>query len=247
MHDLGTLAEPSSFSGSHPRGPRRPATGYGAGTFFAHMKSQLVREFAARALPSNVLLLRGSRKGPRRVALTFDDGPDAMTLQYLRMLDRLDLRATFFLLGMNAEKRPDLVRAIVAAGHEVASHGFSHRTFPALGRRGLVDELIHTADLLPPSPTARPLVRPPRGALNAATLVQVAAAGYTTVLWSLDSDDCRTSDPNEVEARLSRVEPGEIVLMHEGQKWTLEALPGIAARLREQGMEPTTVGELLDT
>ena len=77
--------------------------------------------------------------------------------------------------------------------------------------------------------------------------MQVAAAGYTTVLWSLDSDDCRTSDPSEVEARVSRVDAGEIVLMHEGQKWTLEALPGIVSRLRDQGFEPTTVGELLDT
>jgi peptidoglycan/xylan/chitin deacetylase (PgdA/CDA1 family) len=211
----------------------------------SHMRSQFMREVAARALPSNVLLLRGRRERRKRVAITFDDGPDQMTLQYLRVLDRLEMRATFFLLGRNAERRPELTRAIVAAGHEVASHGYSHRTFPALGRRCLVDELIHTADLLPPSPAPRPMVRPPRGALTPQTLLQVAAAGYTTVLWSLDSDDCRTSDAREVEARVAKATPGEIILMHEGQKWTLEALPGIAARLRDQGYETATVGELL--
>lgn len=210
----------------------------------SQVKSQLVRT-VAHALPSNLLFMRGSRENRKRVALTFDDGPDEMTPRYLRTLDQLHVRATFFLLGMNAERRPGLVRSIVAAGHEVASHGFSHRAFPSLDGRALVDELIHTADLLPPSPTPRPLVRPPRGELTPATLARVAFAGYTTVLWSLDSDDCRTRDSIEVQERLGGVRAGEIVLMHEGQSWTLSALPTIVGRLRRAGFELTTVGELL--
>ena len=214
------------------------------GSSISQMKSQLVRT-VAHALPSNLLFMRGSQENPKRVALTFDDGPDEMTPRYLRTLDQLHVRATFFLLGMNAERRPELVRSIVAAGHEVASHGYSHRAFPSLDGNALVDELIHTADLLPPSPTARPLVRPPRGELTPASLARVAFAGYTTVLWSLDSDDCRTTDSLEVQERVARVRPGEIVLMHEGQSWTLSALPAIVGRLRRAGFELTTVGELL--
>ena len=213
------------------------------GPSISQVKSQLVRS-VAHALPSNILVMRGL--GIRqRVALTFDDGPDEMTPRYLRILDQLHVRATFFLLGMHAEKRPELVRAIVAAGHEVASHGYSHRAFPSLDSCALVDELIHTTDLLPPSPTPRPLVRPPRGELTPSTLARIAFAGYTTVLWSLDSDDCRIRDATEVESRVTRVRGGEIVLMHEGQSWTLSALPSIVGRLRRSGFELVTVGELL--
>src|SRR5882672_1570752 len=109
------------------------------GSSISQVKSQLVRT-VAHALPSNLLVIRGlqgTRESRKRVALTFDDGPDEMTPRYLRTLDQLHVRATFFLLGMHAEKRPELVRSIVAAGHEVASHGYSHRAFPSLDGNAL--------------------------------------------------------------------------------------------------------------
>lgn len=170
-----------------------------------------------------------------------------MTPRYLDLLEELRVRATFFLVGRLAEARPDLVRAIVAGGHEVAGHGYSHRPFPTLALPTLSDELVHTSDVLPPAPTSRPFVRPPRGDTNLTSLLRVAAAGYTSVLWSLDSDDCRTEDPRVVERRVSpeNVRPGEIVLLHEGQTWTLEALPKIVGDLRASGYELVTVGELV--
>jgi len=225
---------------------RRPAEA----SAFARAKSRALRE-ATSALLGDKFVLRGSRAvasgGPRRIALTFDDGPDAMTPRYIELLDRLGLRATFFLIGYNCELRPDLVRSLVAAGHEVASHGYSHRSFPSLNPRELVEELIRSSDALPPSATPRPLVRPPRGHMNLSSLLRVAAAGYTTLLWSLDSDDCRTTDPREVEARVDpkHLGAGDIVLMHEGQQWTLDALPALVTRLRDHGFDFATVGELL--
>lgn len=217
------------------------------GSSSARLKSQVVRELVRRAVPPSVLVTRGSTRGGKRLALTFDDGPDELTPRYLEACERLGVRATFFVLGRNAEKRPDLVRALVAAGHEVASHGFSHRTFPTLSVPALVDELVHTSDLLPPSATRRPLVRPPKGSVSVTTLLRIALAGFTTVLWSLDSDDCRTDDPNVVAARCSasRVRPGEIVLLHEGQSWTLAALPRIVGDLSDAGYTFTTVGDLV--
>src|SRR5262249_45209142 len=111
----------------------------------------------------------------------------------------------------------------------------------------LVDELAHTSDLLPPCLSPRPFVRPPQGRVTPRSIARVALAGYTTVLWSLDSDDCRTRDPQEVAARVSpaNVAPGEIILLHELQPWTLAALPTIVRNLREGGYEFATVGELL--
>jgi peptidoglycan/xylan/chitin deacetylase (PgdA/CDA1 family) len=90
-------------------------------------------------------------------------------------------------------------------------------------------------------------VRPPYGATSARSLALSASAGYTTVLWSLDSDDCRTQSPAEVAARVApaRVAPGEIVLLHEGQDWTLRALPWILETLRADGWQAVPVGEML--
>jgi peptidoglycan/xylan/chitin deacetylase (PgdA/CDA1 family) len=199
---------------------------------------------AADLAPRDVLVRHGSRKVPR-VALTFDDGPDEMTPQYLDVLDRLAVRATFFLIGQSCARWPGAVRAIVARGHEVASHGHTHKTFPSLSARDLAEELARVQELQPPTERRRALLRPPRGAISPWSLIRCAAAGYTTVLWSLDSDDCRTTSSGEVVARVAGAEPGEVVLLHEGQSWTIDALPAVVGSLRDRGLELVTVGEML--
>lgn len=199
---------------------------------------------AASLAPRNVLVQRGPATG-RRVALTFDDGPDELTTAYLDTLDRLAVRATFFLVGQMCLESPGGLREIVARGHEVASHGHTHKTFPRMTARELSAELAAVRELLPPPERRRPLLRPPHGAVSPASLLRCAAAGYTTVLWSLDSDDCRTTSPEAVAARVAESTPGEIVLLHEGQQWTIDALPAIVGKLRGAGFDLVTVGEML--
>ncbi len=196
------------------------------------------------AAPDGLVVRHGSRLS-KQVALTFDDGPDEHTGELLDLLDTLRVRATFFLLGSACAKYPDGVRAIVARGHEVASHGYTHKVFPDLSPEALADELLRVDALLPPSTRARPLLRPPRGKFSPTSLARSARAGYTTVLWSIDSDDCRTTDPAHIEARVAASRGGEIVLLHEGEKATRTALPGMVAALRAKGLEPATVSELI--
>lgn len=214
---------------------------------FARLRSSVVRGLAAQTLPQRMAFIHGDRHGPKRLALTFDDGPDELTHRYLELLDAYGVRATFFLIGSRAEKRPDAVKALVTAGHEVAGHGFTHKGFPSLGPAALVDELLHTRDVIPPTATARPLVRPPKGTVTSGSLFRTFAAGFTTVLWSLDSNDCRTVTPERVvqSVRPEAVHPGDVVLLHEGQEWTLAALHTIIPRLRAAGYELVTVGELM--
>jgi peptidoglycan/xylan/chitin deacetylase (PgdA/CDA1 family) len=204
-----------------------------------------VLHVAADVLPHALLVRRGSRKRPR-VALTFDDGPDEHTPRYLDALDRLGVRATFFVLGAACVRHPQLLRAIVARGHEVASHGYTHRVFPALTRSDLRLELSQVDDVIPPSARGRPFVRPPRGALSLRSLFRCAAAGYTTVLWSVDSGDCRTTSARAVVETVAGAGAGDIVLLHEGQSWTLDALSPMVSALRASRLEPTTVGDLLE-
>jgi peptidoglycan/xylan/chitin deacetylase (PgdA/CDA1 family) len=212
----------------------------------AGWKSRL-KALAAQAIPTSVLVKRGAGGAPR-VALTFDDGPHEMTDAYLDVLDRFGARATFFVVGRDCEKHPEALLRIVARGHEVAGHGYTHTAFTSLGAGALREELARTAALLPPATTPRPLVRPPFGATSVVTLAVSAQAGYTSVLWSRDSDDCRTSSPAEVAARLApdTLTPGDIVLLHEAQDWTLAALPSALTALAAAGWQAVTVGELLE-
>lgn len=206
---------------------------------------RLARLVAERALPRAVLIGRGA-PDRRRVALTFDDGPSAMTDDYLDALEAAGAHATFFVVGETCLKYRSSLLAIVARGHEVAAHGYTHRPFPSLPAAELREELKRTARLLPPA-QQRPLVRPPGGQVSAGSVARCARAGYTTVLWSVDSDDCRTNSPAQLIANLApeRVAPGDIVLLHEGQAWTLEALPRALSALREAGYQMVTVSELI--
>jgi peptidoglycan/xylan/chitin deacetylase (PgdA/CDA1 family) len=205
------------------------------------------RRLFAQAMPKAVIVRRGPTKS-KAVALTFDDGPHELTDAYLDVLDRYDARATFFVIGKACVAHPDGVRRIVARGHEVAGHGYEHIAFPKLDGPTLEEELARTAALLPPPRTRRPLVRPPTGRTTPTSLARVARAGYSTVLWSRDSDDCRTKDPAEIVARLApeALTPGEIILLHECQTWTLEALPAILENLMRAGWSMVPVGELAD-
>jgi peptidoglycan/xylan/chitin deacetylase (PgdA/CDA1 family) len=211
------------------------------------LRSRL-KHAAAAAVPRGVLVRRGPASG-KRVALTFDDGPHAMTDAYLDVLDRFGARATFFVVGRACAQHGDAVRRIVARGHEVAGHGFTHTAFTKLDPGALHDELDRTAALLPPVRTQHKLVRPPTGATSVRSLALCARAGYTTVLWSRDSDDCRTTSPDEVAARLApeALRPGDIVLLHESQEWTLAALPRVLEGLARGGFEAVTVSDLLAT
>ena len=216
------------------------------GQWLNRRRSRVLHDAARVVLPSSLLVTRG-RSDRRRVALTFDDGPDAMTKEYLYVLDQLDVRATFFVLGANVARDPAVVHEVVRRGHEVAAHGFTHRPFPGLTSAELKEELGRTQAVLPRVRSRRFFVRPPKGAVSLRSLALTAAAGYCTALWSRDSDDCRTLDPSAVEDRLDPrlVRPGEIILLHENQTWTLDALPRAVARLRSAGYELTTLSGVL--
>jgi peptidoglycan/xylan/chitin deacetylase (PgdA/CDA1 family) len=210
----------------------------------ARTKGALLRKAATVLAPPRLMVVRARRSGPR-VALTFDDGPDEHTVTLLDLLDRLRVRSTFFVIGERCVRRRAELHEIVRRGHEVAPHGFTHKRFPLLSRETLRDELARSAEVLPPSLRRPALLRPPGGHVSLGTLAQCARHGYTTVLWSVDSLDAQTRDPAEVADNAAAAEAGDIVLLHEGQSWTNEALPQIVERLRARGLEPSTVGEML--
>jgi peptidoglycan/xylan/chitin deacetylase (PgdA/CDA1 family) len=187
------------------------------------------------------------RRGPsasRRVALTFDDGPDHLTERYLDMLDQLGVPATFFLVGGRAASRPDLVREYRRRGHQIAGHGYDHKRFNQLGRRELLEQCAATETALGGQLSGRPWVRPPHGSLDATSLLSLVAAGYTVAMWSLDSRDYSTNNSSDIVRACARVTAGDVLLLHEGQQWTLDALPNIVAALQAAGLECVTMHDL---
>jgi peptidoglycan/xylan/chitin deacetylase (PgdA/CDA1 family) len=205
---------------------------------------QILRRAAIALAPSRLLMYRARRSGPR-VALTFDDGPDELTFTLLDLLDQLRVRASFFVVGDQCVRFRREMHEIVRRGHEIASHGYTHTRFTDLDREGLSDELQRTAELLPPSLRRPAILRPPHGALSLRTIAACARHDFTTVMWSIDSHDAKTRDPAKVIDRCAAAVAGDIILLHEGQTWTNEALPAIVTQLRARGLEPAPVGEMI--
>jgi peptidoglycan-N-acetylglucosamine deacetylase len=189
------------------------------------------------------------RKGPvasKRVALTFDDGPDSLTHRYLEVLDDLGVPATFFVCGNRAEQHPELIREYIRRGHQIAGHGYDHTRFTKLRRRELLEQLHKTDAAIGGQSSGRPWVRPPHGSLDAASLIALRTAGYVVAMWSVDSCDYVDKEPNSLADRCGPkiVGAGDVILFHEGQEWTLDALPQIVAGLQASGLECVTMHDL---
>ncbi|GAB2863843.1 polysaccharide deacetylase family protein [Actinocorallia aurea] len=181
------------------------------------------------------------------VALTFDDGPGPYTAQLLRSLAREDVRATFFVLGEKVEELPEVLRATAAAGHQIGNHTWDHRDLTGLDAKGIRDELSRTSDLVTRIAGVRPSVmRPPYGASDGKVAKELAALGLPEVTWTIDPQDWRGMAHDAVAAKvLKEVQPGEIVLLHDIRKDSVEAVPQIVKELKKRGYVFATVSELL--
>lgn len=190
--------------------------------------------FLTRAKHHALGLLLGSRylmrlaPGERRLALTFDDGPDPVhTPPVLDLLARHGATATFFVLGDRADLQPALVRRIVEEGHEIANHSQRHRAFasmPVAAQLAEIDEA--DAVLRRYSPQPRFWFRPPQGRLPLSLAIALARRRHPVAMWSLDSHDYRQAGVAPILARFEErpVVPGDILLFHDDNAHTAEAL-----------------------
>jgi peptidoglycan/xylan/chitin deacetylase (PgdA/CDA1 family) len=186
--------------------------------------------------------------GSLPVALTFDDGPwPHTTAQILTILVQRQAPATFFVVGRQVERYPELVRQELTAGMTVGSHSWSHpQPFNRLPPARIRDQITHGRRTLGPL-RVRPVgFRPPGGAASPAVLAAAQGLGERTVLWSVDPADWHpgvTAD-QLVWRVLAAVRPGAIVLLHDGggnRSATVAALPAIIDGLRRLGLTLTMV------
>lgn len=183
------------------------------------------------------------------VALSFDDGPTPEGAEIaLAALRRENVHATFFLIGRYIERDPESVRRILAAGHEVANHSWSHRWM--MGRSGswYDEEIARTAAALRRLGDGGPLLfRPPFGKKLFGLPLAARRQGHRMIMW--DVEEPETEDPQAYAASIvARARPGSIILMHlmyRHRRVAREALPLVLEGLRRKGLRVVTVSELL--
>lgn len=183
------------------------------------------------------------------VAFTFDDGPHpAATPELLALLEEKEVKATFFILGRNGEANLPLLKEIIAAGHEIGNHGYSHQFLRQMGMDRYLADVKRNEALLNRAGVTTTLFRPPGGGYNDNLVAKLQQDGYRTVMWSVDTRDWSRPDADQVVKRATdHLEPGAIFLFHDGQSDlpTVKAVRILIDRFREQGYSIVTVGELL--
>ena len=183
----------------------------------------------------------------KRLALSFDDGPHPdFTPAILDVLREHQVKATFFLLGKNIEQEPELLARLAAEGHELASHGYSHRKLHRLGRQELEQELAKTEALLGRSSGRRPAFRPPHGRKSPLLEWLLRQRGVPLVHWNLSPKDWKTIPPDLVLERMLRfARPGAIILLHDSAN-ALAVLPRFIPAMKERGYGFVTVAQGLE-
>ena len=189
----------------------------------------------------------------RLVALTFDDGPAPEAVsELLPLLDGYGVKATFFVTGAEIERHPEAAAALVAAGHELGNHSYSHPRMVFMGQADIASEIERTDELIRGSGQAGDIhFRPPYGVKALSLPYFLQKTGRRTIMWSLEPDSGRRIDSSsDTMSRhvIAEAKPGDIILLHvmyKSRRTSLEAVPGIIEGLHARGFRFVTVSELL--
>ncbi|MCM3302910.1 polysaccharide deacetylase family protein [Streptomyces pseudogriseolus] len=172
------------------------------------------------------------------VALTFDDGPaTGSTMNLLNALKQNGLRATMFNQGQNAAANPSLVKAQVDAGMWVANHSYTHPHMTQLSQAQMESEISRTQQAIAGGGGGTPkLFRPPYGETNSTLKAAAAKYGLTEVIWDVDSQDWNNASTDAIVQAASRLNNGQVILMHDWPANTIAAIPRIAQNLASRGL-----------
>jgi polysaccharide deacetylase family sporulation protein PdaB len=184
----------------------------------------------------------------KKLAISFDAAwGDEYTLQILDILDKYNVKSTFFLVGFWADKYPDHVKEIYKRGHDVGNHSTNHPYMTKLSNEEMAKELNVTNDKIKELIKEKPILfRPPFGDYNDTVLNVCKDNGYYAIQWDVDSLDWKELGVQPVVDRVTRnVTNGSIVLFHNNAKYIVEYLPIIIERLQSEGYEIVPISQLI--
>lgn len=191
--------------------------------------------------------------GQRIIALTFDDGPGEATNGLLDILAEHEIPATFFVLGSNVDRRPEIAQRIVNDGHEIATHTYSHANLTKLTPEQIREEIRSSQDAISRATggTAGSFLRPPGGSYDETVQQICQEEGLPIIMWSVDSNDWRSKDATEpiiqnVFGGPYPIGDRSILLMHDIYSNSVRAFEQILNRLEAEGYTFVTVSELLN-
>lgn len=181
------------------------------------------------------------------VALTFDDGPHPVfTAQILRILDYYNAKASFFLVGSIAEHYPLWVSMEAHANHTIGSHTYSHLRLDFLDEEETQFQLEYNQEVLNAITSTVPkYFRPPGGRFNAQAARIVDKLNLTLVWWTVNTNDLAGYNADYIVNKVKEgLKPGAIILLHDGNQTTVDALPQILEYIKSQGYQTVSIEEL---
>lgn len=217
------------------------------GTLLAQKVSAKLRNDPPKTYALRDDILIHGNQSLREVALTFDDGPRAELVRpMLDILGKYRARSTFFVVGQQVEKSPNLVRRMMNEGHEVANHTYSHPRLDGLNEEQIREELTKCNKAVFQATGANTnLFRPPGMRYDDVVLRAAQDLGYVTIHWNAAAQDFKPQPASEISRKiLKSVQPGSVILLHVHPD-TLEALPSILESLRSDGYRFVTVSQML--
>ncbi|MFZ0091467.1 MAG: polysaccharide deacetylase family protein, partial [Solirubrobacteraceae bacterium] len=256
---IGIVVGAGSSGGGAPgrRVARGPASyfvrlerlaGAGAGSFAAVQRREENAAIDRTLAYTPYVRIAGSQH--REIAITFDDGPGPYTLHLLRVLDRFEIPATFFEVGIAEQYFHAGTAAIVAHDDPIGDHTETHPPMSQLSRKQQRDQLLQEAAAIGRYGAPFPrMFRPPYGLWNSTTLALLKQERMLMVLWTVDTSDYELPGASVIVHRvLAGARPGAIILMHDAggnRSETIAALPRIIKGLRARGYKLVTVPRLL--
>ena len=221
-------------------------------TYDAKLSTTYIQTNTAQA-EKPVVYVKGNPT-EKKIALTFDDGPDSVyTPQILDILREKGVKATFFVLGEQVKSFPELTKRMVSDGHTIANHTWNHPKLSKITTSQLVQEVESTTSQIEEVTGIKTdLFRPPYGDYTAGDIRMLQKLGYRSIMWSVDTVDWSGNTEEEILTIVHQNKsPGGIVLQHNFNAsngrldGTVQALPKIIDQLRDEGYEFVTVDTLL--
>lgn len=191
----------------------------------------------------DVVINRKIDKSKKMIALTFDDGPNYNTSKIIDVLNKYDIRATFFVLGSRAINNKDILKKMADSGMEIGNHTYNHLLLTKYDENKIRSEIEDTSEVIYSATKKRPkLLRPSYGSVNNKIK---KVANMPIIIWDIDTLDWKYHNSKRITSRVvNKVRDGDIILMHDIYSASLNALSNIIPILQDNGYEFVTIDEL---
>ena len=185
----------------------------------------------------------------KKIAITFDDGPTPETIVVLDFLKQHNVKATFFCIGLQIEKHPDIFKRILAEGHLIGNHSYSHPNgMGFLSTERVKEEIIKNDEIIEQHSGKKALFyRPPFGVTNPRIAKAVSDSGHKVIGWNNRSLDTVITDQSKILKRIKRkIKPGSIILLHDASDKTAQVLEQLLLFLQSENYLVIPLDELLN-